>query len=65
MEKKFLTTIELSKRWKTPVKTLESWRTTNFSKIKGPSFLHIGRRVLYDLDTIEAYEREQVVESKI
>jgi hypothetical protein len=36
-------------------RTLENWRW----KGRGPEFLKIGGKVMYDLNDIEAYEREQ------
>jgi hypothetical protein len=56
-EKKFLDTAALSERWGISVSTIKSWRTTNYSHIRGPSFVRIGRRVLYLLTVIQEYEK--------
>jgi len=44
-------------RWQGAVSlaTLATWR----SRGGGPAFLKVGRAVLYPLDAVEAYERQQ------
>ncbi len=55
---KYLTTKELSKRWKLNPNTIEHWRTNG----SGPQYVRIGRKILYSLDSIIAYERKNVAE---
>ena len=50
-----LNQIELSRRWKLSHRTLERWRWLN----KGPPYLKIGGRVVYELAAIEAFESSQ------
>ena len=50
---KYLTTKELSQRWKLNPNTIEHWRTNGF----GPHFIKIGRKILYSLDSIIAFEK--------
>nr|DAY63354.1 MAG TPA: helix-turn-helix domain protein [Caudoviricetes sp.] len=51
----YLTTKELSKRWKINPNTIEHWRTQGF----GPEFIRIGRKILYSLDSIIAFENKR------
>jgi hypothetical protein len=46
---------QLSKRWNISARTLEHWRWEGI----GPSYLKLGRRVVYSFADIEAFEREQ------
>jgi hypothetical protein len=55
MNTKHLNQIDLSKRWNISHRTLERWRWKN----KGPAFLKLGGRVLYELHAIEAFEALQ------
>ncbi len=48
-----LTTAELAKRWKTTVQTLANKRCNK----TGPSYIKIGRKVLYKKNHIEKYEK--------
>lgn len=48
----FLTTKMLARRWQLSPRTLEGWRYRN----EGPTFLIFGRRVLYALRDVEAFE---------
>jgi hypothetical protein len=50
-----LSQTELSRRWHLSTRTLEQWRW----KKTGPQYWKAGRRVLYSLDDIEAYEAAQ------
>ena len=50
-----MTQDQLAARWHLSPRTLEQWRWLG----KGPKFLKIGARVLYDEDEIEAYEAAQ------
>nr|DAJ87854.1 MAG TPA: helix-turn-helix domain protein [Caudoviricetes sp.] len=56
---KYLTTKELSQRWKLNPNTIEHWRTNGF----GPHFIKIGRKILYSLDSIIAFERENIAQN--
>ncbi|UUV05880.1 helix-turn-helix domain-containing protein [Ruegeria sp. YS9] len=51
-----ITQEQLARRWHLSPRTLEQWRWLG----KGPRFLKIGSRVLYDETEIEAYENAQV-----
>ena len=53
------TTKELSQRWKLNPNTIEHWRTNGF----GPHFIKIGRKILYSLDSIIAFERENIAKN--
>ena len=48
--------IELARRWSLSHRTLERWRWAG----GGPSFLKLGNRVIYRLEDIEAFERQQL-----
>lgn len=52
----FLTPKELSERWHNTIKpsTLAVWR----SKHKGPGYTTIGDKILYSIEEIEKYEKE-------
>jgi len=50
-----LNQIALADRWGISHRTLERWRWIG----EGPAYLKIGGRVVYRLEDIEAYEREQ------
>ena len=50
---------QLAERWHLSPRTLEQWRWLG----KGPRFLKIGGRVLYDEDLVEDYEDGQVCRS--
>jgi len=50
-----LTVEELAARWRLKPKTLHNWHLVG----KGPTPVKVGRRLLYRLDAIEAWEREQ------
>jgi hypothetical protein len=52
---KHLNQYELAKRWAISQRTLERWRWAK----KGPAYLKIGGRVVYELPEIEAYEHRQ------
>lgn len=55
-----LTPIEAAARLRLEPKTLANWR----NKRVGPPFRKFGRRVLYPLDLLELWERQQTVETK-
>ncbi|MBR7744452.1 helix-turn-helix domain-containing protein [Phycicoccus sp. BSK3Z-2] len=48
-----LTTEEVAERFRTSVETVRYWRHVG----KGPQSFKVGRRVLYALDDVEAWER--------
>jgi len=54
-----MTQEELAERWHLSPRTLEQWRWLG----KGPRFLKIGARVLYDLRDVEDYEAGQVCQN--
>jgi hypothetical protein len=51
-----LTPKELAARWHFSTGTLANWRITGY----GPRFLKFGRRVLYPLVEVEAWEAEHL-----
>lgn len=52
----WLTTVELAERLRTTPETVRYWRYVG----KGPRSAKVGRRVLYDLNDVEAYETEML-----
>lgn len=50
----FLTPEQLAERWHMSSKTLANWR----SKGTGPEYVSPGGKVLYKLETIEAFEND-------
>lgn len=55
MNTKHLNQIDLSVRWNLSHRTLERWRWLK----KGPPYLKIGGRVVYELAQIETFEASQ------
>jgi hypothetical protein len=53
MDKEFLTSKELSSRWRLSDQTLANWRYAR----KGPPFIRVGGRVLYPVDGVHSYEQ--------
>jgi hypothetical protein len=51
-----LNQVELADRWGLSPRTLENWRWRG----EGPRFVKIGRKVLYRIADVEAYEHEQL-----
>jgi len=51
----YLTTKELSQRWKVNPNTIEHWRISGF----GPEFVRIGRKILYSLESILEFENQR------
>jgi hypothetical protein len=51
----WLTTSELGERYHAPEETIRYWRHISY----GPRGVKIGRRVLYALDEVHRWEREQ------
>ena len=56
MATKHLNQIDLAARWNISHRTLERWRWTG----EGPRFVKLGGRVVYRLEDVEGYEREQI-----
>lgn len=54
-----LTQAQLAMRWHISPRTLEQWRWLG----KGPKFLKIGARVLYDKAEIEAFEASRICQN--
>lgn len=50
----YLTSFDLADRYHAPVSTIRYWRHLNY----GPLGVKVGRRVLYRLDDVEAWERQ-------
>jgi len=51
-DERFLTQVDLAKRWLIKERTIEGWRRRG----TGPAFIRIERRVRYRLTDIEVYE---------
>jgi predicted site-specific integrase-resolvase len=58
MRETCLNQIELAARWKISPRTLERWRWTG----EGPRFMKLGGRVIYRIDDVEAFERQELRE---
>jgi hypothetical protein len=56
---KHLNQLELARRWAISPRTLERWRWTG----EGPRFLKVGKRVVYRIDDIEAFEAKRLMSS--
>jgi predicted DNA-binding transcriptional regulator AlpA len=56
MATKHLNQIDLAARWNISHRTLERWRWTG----EGPQYVKLGGRVVYRLEDVEEYEREQI-----
>jgi hypothetical protein len=54
--RRFLSQSELAERWRLSERTIEKWRSLG----QGPAFIRVGRRVIYDLSVIEAYETANI-----
>ncbi|WP_150291003.1 helix-turn-helix domain-containing protein [Sphingobium estronivorans] len=56
---KFLTPEEVSKRYRDTVTvgTLENWRALGI----GPSYIKVGKAVLYPIEELEAWDRNNMV----
>lgn len=53
-----LTETELATRWSMTTKTLYRWRTQN----QGPKYMKLGKKILYPLAAVEAYENQITVD---
>ena len=49
----YLTSAQLSQRWRLRPKTLANWRSLG----KGPPYIRVGARVLYPAEGIHAFEK--------
>ena len=58
MRETCLNQIELAARWKISPRTLERWRWTG----EGPRFMKLGGRVIYRVDDVEEFERQELRE---
>lgn len=47
-----LNQVQLARRWSLSPRTLERWRWRR----QGPAYLKVGRRVVYRLEDVEAFE---------
>ena len=56
MTVRHLNQIELAARWNISHRTLERWRWSG----EGPRYIKIGGRVVYRLEDVEAFERNQL-----
>lgn len=56
MTVRHLNQIELAARWNISHRTLERWRWSG----EGPRYIKIGGRVVYRLEDVEDYEKEQL-----
>jgi hypothetical protein len=56
MGKEFLTSKELSSRWRLSDQTLANWRYAR----KGPPFTRVGGKVLYPIEGVEKYEQQEM-----
>lgn len=58
MDQIFLSPDELLERWRNRVepRTLENWRTAN----TGPRYTKVGGKILYSIEEVEKYEKEQL-----
>lgn len=58
----FLTTEEVSERYRglITVGTLENWRNLRI----GPSFMKVGKAVLYPIVELDAWDRKNIVECR-
>ena len=57
----YLTTKELSQRWKINPNTIEHWRTNGF----GPEFIRVGRKILYSLESILEFEQKNKAQNTV
>lgn len=55
----FLTRVQLAERWAMSPRTLENWAVWD----RGPKFCRFGKRVMYRLEDVLAYEAKVYGES--
>ena len=51
-----LSQLDLARRWAMSPRTLERWRWTG----EGPRYLKVGKRIVYRLDDVLAFEAERL-----
>jgi hypothetical protein len=51
-----LTQLGLARRWRLSPRSLERWRITG----EGPIFLKVGKRIVYRLEDVLAFEKERL-----
>lgn len=56
MNKDLMTPETLAERWNLNPTTLSQWRWNG----RGPQYLKLGRRVMYRIQDVEAFEEQQV-----
>ena len=56
MSKKKLKPEDLVLRWEVPLATLSQWRWNG----KGPTFMKLGRHILYNIEDVETFEKEKL-----
>ena len=56
MHRNLITPETLAERWNMNAATLSQWRWNG----RGPQYLKLGRRVMYRIQDIEAFEEQQV-----
>lgn len=59
MEQMHLTPVEVAQRLRTTIGTLTNWRVRGH----GPRFIKLGRKVLYPVAEVEAFERNNLREN--
>ena len=55
MTLEMITSVQLAKRWDMNLSTLRQWRWRGY----GPSYLKIGKKILYRMQDIEAFEQNR------
>src|SRR5262245_58945189 len=55
-EQHYLTSLELAERLRTTAATVKHWRLHR----KGPMFIRVGKKVVYPIAEVEAWERQQL-----
>lgn len=56
-----LTTTDLAIRWQMSSGTLSNWRVAG----KGPKYIKVGKKVLYPVDEVERFEKENTKENTL
>lgn len=58
---KYLTTEELAARWRMNPQSLRNWRLQG----RGPKFVKVGKKALYAVTDVEAWERDNTKGSTV
>jgi hypothetical protein len=53
----FMTEGELATRWRHSLRSLQRWRAKGY----GPPYIQIGRRIVFRVSDVEAFEARRVV----